>query len=104
MTNDEARQHRRELQVTAAFREGRRAACAEQYRLFPDYAMLPEICINLRMAMNGAGDPLDHARVLSTLAMLRQRLLWWEEGPVYSQGVDDAVRALVSATLAEVER
>jgi hypothetical protein len=83
----------------------RQEAIAEQHRLFGDEPgwELPSICICLRHGVNGAADAWAPGDVQEALAMLRARLATWEEGPPQSRAVDDAVRALVEATIAEVE-
>lgn len=62
--------------------------------------LLPEVCIHLRMALNGSADPLDGDAVDRWVAYLEARLRDWRPSPVPSP-VDEAVRCLVAATLLE---
>lgn len=81
----------------------RHDAITEQDRLFGPQLMLPEICMNLRMAVNGSADPWPPEQVRETVAMFWARLATWQVQGQRSKRVDDAVRELVAATLAEVE-
>lgn len=62
--------------------------------------LLPEVCISLRMALNGSAEPLGGDDVDRWVAYLETRLRDWRPSPVPSP-VDEAVRCLVAATLLE---
>lgn len=81
----------------------RRLAVREQERLFGPTASLPEICLSVRAGVNGSAEPWPESSVEETLAMLRARLATWQEGWPREAAVDEAVRRLVAATIAEVE-
>lgn len=77
-------------------------ALEEQRRLFPDCETLPEICVNLRMGTNGSADEWSATFVALTIAMLEARLATWEESvPASAKPFDDAVKAMVKATINE---
>jgi hypothetical protein len=80
----------------------RREAVVEQQRLFPNMCLL-EICSCLRGGVNGSADPWRPEEIQQTVSMLEARLQTWEPScPKISIAYDDAVYALVKATLAEV--
>ena len=81
---------------------GRFRAIEEQTRLFGT-KMLPEICIELRHAVNGAADPWPDKEIAETVRMLTMRLDTWHASIRWDQRFDDAVREMILATLELVE-
>lgn len=75
----------------------------EQDKLFGRQIMLPEICLNLRMAVNGSADPWPDDQIEKTVYILQRRLDLWIDSHSRYKRVDDAVKELVIATLAEVK-
>ena len=73
-------------------------AIAEQERLFPGFPAschpntLPEICLDLRMALNGAADPWPAADLAEVVAMLQARLDTWADP---TDAMDAHVRGMV---------
>jgi hypothetical protein len=89
-------------EIIALRRKARLLALEEQDRLFHGM-MLPEICLRLRMAVDGAADPWERATILSTLAMLQARLDTWEPSVLQNnERLDYAVKDMVAATISEV--
>lgn len=77
-----------------------------QSKLFGPSAMLPQICMELRMAVNGSSDPWSEAEssaVNESLRFLQARLDNWEAGDAQRDGVDNAVKNLVRETIKEVK-
>lgn len=75
-----------------------------QHELFGQTAMLPDICMQFRMGVNGSGEPWADELVQSTLSFLKDVLAHWE--PSLSNRMflfDTAVYFLVHATIQEVE-
>ena len=66
-----------------------------------DLEILP-VCLGLHMAHTGSADPLPEEDKARHVAWLRQRLADWQPAPVWWTRFDDAVKALIEATLAEV--
>ncbi len=77
------------------------AALNRQSLLFGSLTLL-EICGNIRMAANGSADAWPDADMKAAIALLRERLATWEDHK-HGKRFDDAVKALVEATIAEVE-
>lgn len=70
---------------------------------FGQDATLLDACLELRMACNGAGDPLLPGEKPKMLAALRARLNTWSPSLSSNRArFDAAVRELVTATLLEV--
>ena len=65
---------------------------------FPN-SMLPDICLSLRMALNGAGDPWSDQKLDEVFEALQHRLDTWRFSG--SSMMDECVRLLIIATLAE---
>lgn len=66
--------------------------------------MLPEVCLRLRMACNGAADPLPDGEVDQVCSYLQKRVSNWRPSVTGSaEMLDSAIRILVLATLIEVE-
>lgn len=67
--------------------------------------LLPDVCIGLRMALNGAADPMDGDAADQVMQYLEKRLRNWQptfRAAPYSQSpMDEAVRSLCVATLWE---
>ncbi len=91
------------------------SAKAMQLRLFPAVdshhpPTLPEICLELKFAMNGAADPLPTHELRQARAMLALRLREWTPNPWETRedrsvarcdaDVAEAVRQRVVATVA----
>ena len=76
--------------------ETRRKALAEQERLFVG-KMLPEICLNLRAALNGSCDPWSADSVREVVAMLKARLDTWM--PTRWRGARNNCEALIDAAV-----
>ena len=70
---------------------------------FGDDANLADACLGLRMACNGAADPIHPEELERGVAALRARLATWTppHGPKWAR-LDAAFREMVEATLAEV--
>ena len=67
--------------------------------------MLPEVCLRLRMACNGAADPWLDEKVEAVLAYLQKRLDNWHPSVSKREEIlDGTVRLMVLATLVEVEQ
>ncbi len=85
----------------------RTEAVAEQQRLFPrrggmwsGHPTLPEICLDLRSALNGAADPWDYKNVLECRNMLRARLdTWAPEADTTDGKIDRGVYIMVLAAI-----
>ncbi len=79
-------------------------ALREQRAITHPTSTLPEVCMDLRMAVNGSADGWDVAYIRRVVRMLQSRLATWQP-TLYekSRRVDAAVHALVEATLAEVQ-
>ena len=88
-----------ELPPTSA----RQDALPQQQDMFGD-TTLPEICMALRMGVNGSADSWSPADIGATVRMLRYRLQAWQTGVPRDAEVDDCVRRLVEATCEEVMR
>lgn len=67
-----------------------------------DPIMLPEICLWVRAAANGSADPWPKAHTREVLGMLQARLDTWEDGVAKGKRLDDTVKEMLSATIAEV--
>jgi hypothetical protein len=67
---------------------------------FPN-SMLPDICLNLRMALNGGADPWSDKELDECFQPLQHRLDKWKPSSKSSQMMDECVRLLVIASLAE---
>lgn len=66
----------------------------------PD-ATLPEICLDLRQALNGAADPWPDDTVKATLQLLRDVVATWQPPRSPHDGeMDTCVYRLVKATIA----
>lgn len=79
-------------------------AVNEQERLCGPGSELPSICLALRAGINGTSDPWPQETVVEYLMMLRWRLNEWREPATeQSRRLDDAVKEMVAATVAEVE-
>ena len=50
-----------------------------QRRLFASEQMLPEICLCLRMSVNGAADPWPDAYLREVVEMIKTRLQLWRD-------------------------
>jgi hypothetical protein len=73
----------------------------EQANLFGP-AQLPTVCMELRMGTNGSGDPWPPDLVRQTRALLTAKLAHWRPSdPAKRRPLDDAVKALIEATLEE---
>lgn len=83
--------------------EARLQSLKEQERLFGQMTTLPEICLAVRGAVNGAADPWPTEKVDETLVMLRSRLNTWQESSRTYTRVDNAVKEMVLATIEEVK-
>jgi hypothetical protein len=66
-------------------------------------ATLPEICLNLRQAVNGAAEPWPLEDVNKAIVILSKRLMFWINGSEIGKRFDSAVYEMVAATLREVE-
>ena len=79
-------------------------ALCEQRALTHPTSTLPEVCMDLRMAVNGSADAWDVAYLRRVVRMLQARITTWQP-TVFAKSarLDEAVRALVEATLAEVQ-
>lgn len=78
-----------------------------QNELFPGpTVMLPEICLCIRMALNGASDPLPDKSIKDTYQLLKDVLATWRVDPnnVESMRMDEAVYSLVQATVWYMEK
>lgn len=65
--------------------------------------MLPEVCLQLRNACNGSADPWSAEKISKVCHYLRDRLKKWEPSSrADAEMLDEAVRMLVIATLAEI--
>lgn len=64
---------------------------------------LLELCLDLRMAANGSADPISERETDAALAYLWYRIQRWTPSGRTEERFDEAVRALVLATIAEVE-
>lgn len=64
---------------------------------------LPEICMALRIGVNGSGDEWDPTFIRQAVEMLKARLQTWLPSTSRDERVDEAVRLLVQATIDEVE-
>lgn len=64
-------------------------------------SMLPDICILLRMSVNGSGDPWPGQKTALTLNMLSDRIDSWEHN---DNPIDAAVFSLVVTTVWWVKR
>ena len=82
-------------------------ALDQQARLFPPRRVkrqpaLPEICLDVRQAMNGAADPWPADFLRKVQAMLEARMATWEwtnHPPSLEYAVDAAVFTMVGATV-----
>lgn len=67
--------------------------------------LLPDVCIGLRMALNGGAEPVDGVEADRVMLYLEKRLQNWRptfRATPHSQSpMDEAVRALCVATLWE---
>lgn len=67
-------------------------------------AMLPEICSCLRAGVNGSSDAWQQKEIGKAMRLLRDTILTWEPTTVpHSKAFDEAVFAMIVATIAEVE-
>lgn len=85
---------------------GRMVALAWQEARFGNGpgSTLPEICMALRAGVNGMADPWDTDDIRSTVAMLGARLKTWRhQAAERYAALDEAVRGMVEATVAEVK-
>lgn len=73
---------------------------AETLETLLDSKLLPEVCILLRMALNGSAEPIAGDAADRWVAYLEARLRNWRQSAMPS-AVDEAVRCLVAATLLE---
>ena len=65
---------------------------------------LLELCLDLRMAHNGSADPISEEETAAALAYLNYRLATWKPSALPSGArFDECVRALVLATIIEVQ-
>jgi hypothetical protein len=65
---------------------------------------LLELCLDLRMAHNGSADPISEEETAAALAYLNYRLATWKPSALPSGArFDECVRALVIATIIEVQ-
>lgn len=65
---------------------------------------LLELCLDLRMAHNGSADPISEEDTAAALAYLNYRLATWKPSALPSGArFDECVRALVLATIIEVQ-
>lgn len=84
-------------------RLSRQVALEWQASQYPG-STLPEICMDLRGAVNGSCDPCLPHEVRQAVAMLRVRLKTWAPACSHqSEKFDDAVYRMVVATLEEVD-
>jgi hypothetical protein len=61
---------------------------------------LPELCMALRMAVNGSADPWKDDDVRDALRYMERRILTWtESNTAADHRFDQAVRCLVEATI-----
>ncbi len=91
-------------QASPAFKEARQKALKMQEVLFGTAWTLLEVCMNLRMGVNGAADEWEPYHIADTVKMLEARLETWQNS-IYEKGekFDAAVRQLVFATIEEVK-
>jgi len=74
-----------------------------QFDLFGDKTLL-EICIDVRHAINGAADAWEPREVAKTRQLLADAVATWEPtSQPCDQEIDDAVLALVKATIRYIE-
>ena len=73
--------------------------------MFGPHVMLPEVCLCLRMALNGAADPWPKSQVLEAFSHLKSVEANWEERSYNNldKAIDDAVLQLVRAAIAYCE-
>lgn len=64
---------------------------------------LPELCMRLRVSVSGAGDPWPTKDESACVEYLKSRASRWYPSQARYERFDEAVRALVLATIAEVE-
>lgn len=74
-----------------------------QYDLF-GHMTLPKICIELRQSLCGAADPWPDEDVAACVQLLKDRLESWRPSRPNDERFDNAMREVVRATLAEVDR
>lgn len=69
-----------------------------------DHQTLPSLCLNLRMSLNGASEPISSGETAKALQFLKDVDAEWHE-TVYPEDIeiDAAVRQLVRATISYIE-
>lgn len=80
----------------------KQAALTQFKAAFGNEATLMDACLGLRMACNGAGDPISGEEKDKQMSALEARLRTWDSPYAHRAAFDDAVRQVIVATLIEV--
>jgi len=81
--------------------QSRNGAIAYQATLFPG-RYLPDVCVDLHMALTGSNDPMTLDQLKDAADLLQVRLDLWYEPAGFTAQFDNAVKALVEVTLKEL--
>ena len=74
-------------------------------KLFPNQVTLPEICLSIRMALNGAADPWPDLEIRNTYHYLMRVLSAWEmTSRPEDIGMDTCIFSLITSTVNYIYR